>query len=160
MAENHQLIYTSPYDDWQVPRATLEWYGLNLSTWSYLAFARIKKGTGNDTLTMLVANYGGLTNANRGVAIVQVFASSGGAIAMTVTQIAPCANSSTIRFGYYDGGDGYYYIGVYSPAYRDVLSAIPLANPVRSGRRGSEFGNYYGNATAPDGWTPVNWTTV
>lgn len=158
MAENQQMIYNSPLDDWQIPRATLEWYGLNLSTWSYLVFARIKKGTANDTLTMIVANYGALTNSNRGVAIIQVYASAGGAIAMTATQLAPCANSSTIKFGYYDGGDGYYYIGVYSPAYRDILSVIPLANPVRGGRRGTSFGDYYGSATAPDGWTAVNFT--
>lgn len=157
MAENQQMIYKSPLDDWQIPRATLEWHGLNNSARTYLVFARVKKGTGNDTLTMLVSNYGSLTQVNRGVAIVQVYASSGGSIAMTATQIAPCHDTAA-RFGYYDGGDGYYYIGVYSIGYRDVLAVLPLANPMRASRRGTSFGNYYGSTTAPDGWTAVNFT--
>ena len=154
MAARQQMIYTSPYDDWEIPRATLEWFGLGNSARTYLAFARVRKGTGNDTTTLLVSNYGSLLQANRGVALLQIFANSTGAFTMTATQIAPCQDAEA-RFGYYDGGDGYYYIGVYSAGYRDVLSVIPLGNPVRTGARGTSFGAYYGSTTAPDGWTEV-----
>ena len=87
-------------------------------------------------------------NAGLGVYIVQIF-NRNSTFAVRYTKIAP--DNGGVTFGYYDGGDGYYYIGVYRGAYPSAPEVIELVKP--STAYVPEYDVYYDGSTSPSGWT-------
>lgn len=121
------------------------------SSVNYRVFARCPKNSSGVSASsvFLIAGIAGLTtNAGLGVYIVQVYNRSG-TFAIRYTKIAP--DSGTPVFGYYDGGDGYWYIGVYRGTYGASPEIIELVPP--SLTYAWQFDVYYDNSTAPSGWT-------
>lgn len=129
-------------------------------SWTYTGFARVPKGTTYNFGILLVAGYdaASVANSQYGAAIIQICNVSN-AMRITATKIAPNATAN-VKFGYWDGGDGYWYIGVYSPGYRVTLSVTPLVVHPNAARRVT-IDNYYPySTTAPTGWTEVAFTTL
>ena len=119
----------------------------------YRIFARTRKnsGTTDYASTFAVAGVASWTSAQHGVYIIQTNVRSG-SFAANIKAIAPCISTPT--FGYYDGGDGYYYIGVYAGTYCPAMTAFLIA--------ASEGFSYpagvssYGVLdSAPAGWTTL-----
>lgn len=128
------------------------------SSVNYRVFARCPKNSTGVTASsvFLVSGVTGLTtNAGLGVYIVQVY-NRNSTFALRYTKIAP--DSGTPSFGYYDGGDGYYYIGVYRGTYGASPEIIELTSP--SATYAWEFDVYYDNSTSPSGWTAGTAATV
>lgn len=128
------------------------------SSVNYRVFARCPKNSTGVTASsvFLVSGVTGLTtNAGLGVYIVQVY-NRNSTFALRYTKIAP--DSGTPSFGYYDGGDGYYYIGVYRGTYGASPEIIELTSP--SATYAWEFDIYYDNSTSPSGWTAGTAATV
>lgn len=128
------------------------------SSVNYRVFARCPKNSGgtSGSSVLLVSGVAGLaTNGGLGVYIIQVYNRSG-TFVLRYTQIAP-ANGTPV-FGYYDGGDGYYYIGVYRGTYGAVPEIIELNPP--SASLAWTFDVYYDGSTAPSGWTAGTVATV
>lgn len=126
---------------------------------NYRVFARSpKNSTGsNGSAVFLVAGLSGVaTNAGLGVYIVQTYNRSS-TFALRYTKLAP--DNGTVTFGYYDGGDGYWYIGVYrSSTYGASPEIIELVAP--SANYVWTFDVYYNNSTSPSGWTAGTVATV
>lgn len=125
----------------------------NIGNWTYAGFARLPKNANINYGEFIVGGYDSASTSNTpGAAIIQLRNTSN-VLTMTVTKLTPNAQAAT--FGYWDGGDGYWYIGVYAPGYRFPLSVIPLVQHRNAARR-VEFGYYYSySTTAPTGWTAV-----
>lgn len=141
---------------------SLNWWAeryTDIPAWSansrpYVIFARIGKNTASTYSfwgQILVSGIGGLRLATKGTWIVQVHAISG-ALTMTVSVLAP--SSGAVDFGYYDGGDGYWYIGARAAVYQSSGSAYIIGNSNTAARKVS-FITPTQSTTAPEGWTTV-----
>lgn len=126
----------------------------NSGSWTYTGFARVPKNANANYGTLLISGYDGVNaSETAGVALIQLRNSSN-VLFMTVTKIAP-NKSNGVKFGYWDGGDGYWYIGVLSPAYRYPISVTPIMVHGNNARRVTVDNYYPWNTTAPTGWTEV-----
>lgn len=65
-------------------------------------------------------------------------------------QLAPAAD--TVSWGYYDGGDGYWYIGVQTPSYAPRATVYLLQSDEETSYP-TTVGQYGSLDTAPEGWT-------
>lgn len=127
----------------------------NSGSWTYTGFARVPKNTAANYGALLVSGYDGVNaSGTAGVALIQLRNSSN-VLSMTVTKIAP-NTSSGVKFGYWDGDDGYWYIGVFSPAHRYPISVVPIMVHGDAARRVTIDNYYPWNTTAPTGWTEVD----
>lgn len=128
----------------------------NSGSWTYTGFARVPKNTNANYGTLLISGYDGVNaSETAGVALIQLRNSSN-VLSMTVTKIAP-NKSNGVKFGYWDGGDGYWYIGVLSPAYRYPISVTPIMVHGNNARRVTVDNYYPWSTTAPTGWTEAGW---
>ena len=125
----------------------------NASSASYKIFARIPV---NDVGTVsmgsfLVSGANSATALNRGLYFVQVV-NRNSAFTISVSPVSDPYYSH--EFGYYDGGDGYIYIGVYrSQTYGASLRVLPITPA--TDYKPLEFDNFADTTTAPTGWTKV-----
>lgn len=128
------------------------------SSANYRAFARVAKNSSGTTgsVVLMVAGVTSISaNAGLGVYIVQIY-NRNSTIAVRYTKIAP--DNGGVTFGYYDGGDGYYYIGVYRGSYPAAPEIIELT--AASATYAPEYDVYYSSSTQPSGWTAGTAATV
>lgn len=140
------------------PVAALGIPSSNSSVWTYNIFARVAKSATYNYGTLLISGYDGVNTTRNfaygGVALLQI-KNYNNVLMMCVTKLAP--NTSDIKFGYYDGGDGYWYIGVYSPPYKWISGVTPIANPTDIARS-VQVADYSFTTAAPTGWTEVGFS--
>ena len=132
--------------------------GTSSSSANYRVFARAKKnssGTTANTVFLVAGVSNATSNAGSGVYIAQIYNRSSSFV-LRYTQIAP--DNGTIVFGYYDGGDGYWYIGVYRNSYGPNPEILELVPPNTTYEW--EFDVYYDSSTSPSGWTAGTASTV
>jgi len=131
----------------------LEVQSWNASSRPYYVVARIPKNSTSNAFwgTMFVAGVGPLNYFSKGAWIVQVFARNGVFNLMVTELVAP---GLSVEFGYYDGGDGYWYIGYHSRPYASSGSIFLVANHQDPARR-VELLTPTPTTTAPSGWTEV-----
>lgn len=118
---------------------------------NYRAFARcLKNSTGTTgSVVLMVAGVTSISaDAGLGVYIVQIY-NRNSTFKVRYTKIAP--DNGGVTFGYYDGGDGYYYIGVYRGTYPAAPEVIELTSG--SATYALEYDVYYNSSTQPSGWT-------
>ena len=124
----------------------------------YTAFARAKKYTGGSAngAIMLLSGIQTIASLNRGVFVVQTY-NRNSSFSMSVTRLAPVAGTAPV-FGYWDGGDGYWYIGVLQQSQGSAISVCVLDENAASGYAVilATADEFYHSATEPTGWTAVS----
>lgn len=145
---NGNNIYPIPFEYVRFGHGAIH----NASSASYTVFAKLKVSETGSTYLMrfLVSNVGGTFYANGGLFYVQAFSRNN---SMSITVHRLVTGVGIIRFGYYDGGDGYYYLGVYRSA--TYGSAPAVFAPFISSLADVTFGSFYDGTTAPEGWTEI-----
>lgn len=132
--------------------------GTSSSSSNYRAFARVPKNSTGTTgsVVLMIAGLSSISaNAGLGVYIVQIY-NRNSTFALRYTKIAP--DNGGVTFGYYDGGDGYYYIGVSRGGYPAAPEVIELT--AASATYAPEYDVYYDSSTQPSGWTAGTSATV
>lgn len=140
---------------------SLNWWAdryLEVPSWNansrpYYVVARIPKNTTSSAYwgTMFVASVGPLNYYSKGAWIVQVHSRSSN-LTLTVTELV--APGQSVEFGYYDGGDGYWYIGYHSRPYATSGSIFLVGNHGNPARA-VQLLTPSPSTTAPSGWTEV-----
>lgn len=100
---------------------------------------------------MLVTGFGSISDAAFGAAMVGYYARSN-VLGVRVATLSSPGIAAT--FGYWDGGDGYWYIGVYRGSHYSPLSVMLLTDAGED-NYAVELGDFYQSATQPTGWTKV-----
>ena len=121
------------------------------SVQKYTIFARLRKSTTTDSVNAVFALAGATswTSSSHGVFIIQATARSS-TLLISGAQLAPSANIP--EWGYYDGGDGYWYIGVNRKTYAP-RSTVYLLQSDEGWTYQSIVGELAVYDTAPEGWT-------
>lgn len=120
----------------------------------YRCFGRVAKNTvGTSSGAILfVSNIQSIAAVDKGAYIIQTN-NRNSTFEMLVTQLAPVYGTPPV-FGYWDGGDGYWYIGVCQQYQASLISVTVLSelNPAQLMELadGTEF---YESGSAPSGWT-------
>lgn len=119
----------------------------------YVIFAKAVKVSwgANYHATMFVSGAGNYSGVKQGVYIVEINTRSN-TCGMNVQQlVAPY--SGTVEFGYYDGGDGYWYFGVKRASYGSSTGVVILQKSTSDANM--VISNLGVLDTAPTGWTTV-----
>ena len=140
---------------------SLNWWAeryLEVPNWNansrpYYIVGRIAKNTTSNAYwgTLFVTGVGPLNYFSKGVWVVQVFARNSVLNLMVSELVAP---GQLVEFGYYDGGDGYWYFGFHARPYTSGGSVYVLANH-NTQTRAVELLTPTPTTTAPSGWTEV-----
>lgn len=125
--------------------------GSSGSSNNYRVFARCPinaTGVSGSAVLLVAGGTSIAANSGLGVYIVQIY-NRNSTFELRYTKIAP--DNNTAVFGWYDGGDGYYYIGIYRGSYPAAPEIIELFPP--SLTYALTYSVYYDGSTAPTGWT-------
>lgn len=119
----------------------------------YMVFARFLKHTSSTgSSMMLISGLSAVNHLNRGSGIIEMYSNNQNGASFACTKLSPVYG--TVTFGYYDGGDGYIYLGKKASA--GYSSGPHVMELFRSGIYSAEFGNFYQGATEPEGWTVID----